>query len=338
VGDLAKKKKKNLKELGEREAIKLVKSLLTPGDYKIAVGPGDDCAAISFGEYYLVVTTDMTAQTTHFPPEITPYQMGWHIVAINLSDLAAKGALPLGVVVASGLPGNVDSEFLSELIKGMDACATRNGTRIIGGDLKSHQLLTLTGTALGIVSKSEFMSRFGARPGDILAITGTLGRAGAGYYALKSKKSIKDHELLQGLFEPEPKLAEGHALAKTGAVTSSMDISDGLADSLHQLAKMNNVGYEVALDDIPIHENTTKISEELKIPLEDLTVFFGGDYELLVTVDPAHWELAERAVATVGGQLTQIGKVTRNKKLTLIKGRKKVALENKGYEHFKWKA
>ena len=328
-------KTKTLHDLGERKAIELVTSLLTPGDDKIAVGPGDDCAAISFGEYYLVITTDMTAQSTHFPPEITPYQMGWFVIAINLSDLAAKGALPLGIVVASGMPKNIDSGYLSELIKGMDACATRFGTRIIGGDLKSHELLTLTGTAIGIVSRSEFMPRSGTSADEIVAVTGTLGRAGAAYYALKSKRSEKYPELLRGLFEPEPRLAEGHALAKTGVVTSSMDISDGLADSLHQLAKMNNVGYEVILDDIPIHENATKISEELAVPIEDLTVYFGGDYELLIALDPAHWSLVERAVASVGGQLTRIGKVTKDKKLTMVKGRKKVPLENKGYEHFK---
>jgi thiamine-monophosphate kinase len=327
---------KKLSDLGERKAIELVTSLLTAGDDKIAVGPGDDCAAIELGEFYLLVTTDMTFQKTHFPPEITPFQMGWYIVAINLSDLAAKGALPLGVVVATGMPNEIDTDFLQELIKGMNSCATKFGTAIIGGDLKSHENLTLTGTAIGIVPKSEFMPRKGAKQDDIVAVTGALGGAGAGYYALKHQVDVGDEGLLSGLFEPEPRMAEGHALAKSKVVSSSMDISDGLADSLHQLAKINKMGYEINLDDIPIDAGARKLSVELSIPIEDLTVYFGGDYELLVTVQPDGWDSAENAVAKVGGKLSRIGVVTREPELTLVKNGEKVALENRGYEHFKW--
>lgn len=331
------KEVETLKKLGERKAVELVTSLLTPGDEKIAVGPGDDCAAISLGEYYLVITTDMAAQKTHFPLEITPYQMGWHVVAINLSDLAAKGALPLGVVVATGMPEDYDTDFLNELIKGMDSCATKYRTRIIGGDLKSHELLTLAGTAIGIVPKSEFMPRKGAMPGDMVAITGKLGGSGAAYYTLKNKIDVEDKEILRGLFEPEPRLAEGHALAKTGAVTSSMDISDGLADSLYQLAKINNVGYEINFDNIPIDQNAEKFAEKLSFPIEDLTIYFGGDYELLVTVKSDAWDEAEVAVSKVGERLTKIGSVTESLDLVLIKDGKRMELENRGYEHFKWK-
>ncbi len=325
-----------MKKLGERKAVELVTSLLTPSDDKIAVGPGDDCAAIEFGDFYLVITTDMTSVTTHFPPGITPYQMGWHIVAINLSDLAAKGALPLGVVVATGMPGKYKLDFLTELIKGMDRCAVRYGTRIIGGDLKSHEHLTLTGTAIGIVHQKEFMPRIGAKPGDIVCVTGELGRAGVGYYSLKHKKSGKNQELLRGLFEPEPRLAEGHALAKSESVSSCMDISDGLADSLHQMAKLNDVGYEINFEDVPMDQNAVELANKLSVPIGDLTIYFGGDYELLATVKKDMWEFAKHAVTIVGGKLTEIGKVTKNKKLVLVKDGKTRVLENRGYEHFKW--
>ena len=334
--DTEKKIEKRLSALGERRAIELITSMLTTGDDTIAVGPGDDCAAIDMGEFYLLMTTDTTSQKTHFPARITPYQMGWHIVAINLSDLAAKGGEPLGVVVATGLPREYDSVFLEGLIKGMDSCATRFGTTIIGGDLKEQESLVLTGTAIGKVPKNRFMPRSGANPGDIIAVTGSLGGAGAGYYALKNKVHLDDEALFKRLFEPEPRLAEGVALAGTGAVTSSMDISDGLADSLHQLAKVNAVGYTVELERIPIDPGARKIADELSMPIEELAVYFGGDYELLVTISPDVWGAAEDAVRGAGGELTRIGSVTQAQELTLSKDGKRTPLENRGYEHFKW--
>ncbi len=337
--DLAKKSKSKfdkLSTLGERKVIDLITSILTPGGKEIAVGPGDDCAAISVGDDYFVITTDMATQKTHFPPNITPYQMGWHIVAINLSDLAAKGAKPLGIVVATGLPENYDVKFLEDMIDGMNSCATSHGTFVIGGDIKAHEQITLTGTAIGRVPKSEFMSRKGAQKGDILCITGSLGHAGAGYYTLKHKLLPKNEEVLIGLFEPKPKLSEGRALAKTGAVTSCMDISDGLAHSLFQLAKLNLIGFDVFFDDIPLDPEAVKLAEKLSIPIEDLTIYFGGDYELLVTVKKDRWLEAEEAVLVAGSKLTQIGIVTEKKELNLIKEGTKLPLDNKGYEHFKW--
>ena len=104
---------KKLSELGEREAIRLISDILSKGD--VAVGIGDDCAAFEFGEEYLLVTTDMISQKTHIPKEMTPFQLGWFIVAINLSDIAAKGGVPLGLVLSFGLPKETSETFLKEL-------------------------------------------------------------------------------------------------------------------------------------------------------------------------------------------------------------------------------
>jgi thiamine-monophosphate kinase len=325
-----------LRSIGERKAIDLITSILTPGNDEVAVGPGDDCAALKVGDDYILITTDMAAQKTHFPPNITPYQIGWHIVAINLSDLAAKGARPLGLVIAAGVPESYDVKFLENMFEGMNSCATAYNTFIIGGDIKAHDQLTLTGTAIGRVAQNEFMSRKGAKRGDIVGITGTLGHAGSGYYTLKNKLVPKSREAFIGLFEPKPKMAEGMALAKSGAVTSCMDISDGLAHSLFQLAKLNNIGFEILFDDVPIAPEAIELAEKLSIPIEDLTIYFGGDYELLVTVQNYLWAEAREAVRAAGATLTQIGIVTDKSELSLIKEGGKEPLENRGYEHFFW--
>lgn len=327
---------KYLHSIGERKAINLITSILSPGNEDIAVGPGDDCAAIKLGNDYLVITTDMTTEKTHFPPNITPYQIGWHVVAITLSDLAAKGAKPLGVVVATGLPNDYEVKFLIELIEGMNSCATQYDTAIIGGDIKSHDYLTLTGTAIGKVPQSEFMSRRGAQAGDIIGVTGSLGHAGTGYYILKHKLVPDNKAAFIGLFEPKPRMAEGFALAKTNAITSSMDISDGLAHSLFQLAELNNIGFDLIFDDIPLEPKALELAEQLSMPVEDMTIYFGGDYELLVTVKCDKWAKAEEAIARVGSKLSQIGIVTNRQELNLIKEGGKQPLENRGYEHFKW--
>ena len=180
---------KNLADLGERAVIRRIAKILTKGTNNIGIG--DDCAVINLGKEYLLVTADMMYQRTHIPAQMTPYQMGWFLVAINLSDIAAKGGTPLGLVLSFGLPKKISERFLKELIKGTNACAVAFGTTIVGGDTKETKEITLCGTAFGTVKKDEFMSRSGTHPGDVIAVTGTLGKAGAGYYALKRHRSEK---------------------------------------------------------------------------------------------------------------------------------------------------
>ncbi|MDI6887042.1 MAG: thiamine-phosphate kinase [Candidatus Thermoplasmatota archaeon] len=300
-----------LKYIGER---KLVKSISEVTNTDIS----DDCAFIEFGRNYIVVTTDLINEKTHIPKGSTPYQIGWHLVAINLSDLAAKGAKPIGLLTALGIPKDYELNFLKSLAKGMIACARKFNTEIIGGDTKENDILTICGTAVGIVKKEEAMPRKGARVGDIVCVTGKLGRAGIALY-----KSIPSKVLAFN-----PRLKEGLALAKTGAVTSCMDISDGLATSLYQLSELNKVGFELYYDKIP----TVKSAKRLNI--EEFALYSGGDYELLATLKKQKLRVAVEAVKKVGGTLTPIGAVTKDKEIVLVKGALKVAIENRGYEHF----
>jgi thiamine-monophosphate kinase len=323
---------KKLSDIGERKAIRFISNILSKGD--VAVGIGDDCAALEYGDDYLLISTDMISEDTHVSKKMTPWQIGWFMVAINLSDISAKGGKPLGLVLSLGLPKDTTDVFLEELIKGADKCATIYNTSIIGGDTKENPNLTISGTILGIVQKNEFMPRKGAKPGDVVAVTDALGKAGAGYYAIQH--DIDDGVILEGLLEPKPKIQEGIALAKEKIVTSCMDISDGLSSSLYQLQDLNNVGFEIEREKIPLSSNLLRLSKEDKnLDVYRYGLHFGGDYELLLTIPKDEFEKAQKTVEKTGGRLTNIGKVTDENQIRIsYKGVKKV-LPNRGYEHFK---
>jgi thiamine-monophosphate kinase len=323
---------KRLEDLGERAAIRQIQKMLAQG--KNTLGIGDDCAAIDLGNHYLLITTDMMSQRTHIPRQMTPSQMGWFLVAINLSDIAAKGGIPLGVVCSFGLPKKTTESFLKELTKGANTCAVRYKTTIVGGDTKETTEITLCATAFGTIKKNEYMPRRGAHPGDVVAVTGRLGNAGVGYYAFKHNMTEKKRS--KAFLEPHPRLKEGRFLAHLHVVTSSMDLSDGLSASLYQLQEMNSVGFEINKHVLPLASGLNERFQKTNgVDPYDVALHFGGDYELLVTIPPQKFEPTKKKLQRHGIHLTAIGTVTKTKNIILFENGTKKILPNKGYEHFK---
>jgi thiamine-monophosphate kinase len=320
---------KELREIGEREAIEHIRKILDQGDFPL--GLTDDCAAIEMGKNYLLVSTDMINERTHMPVGMTAYDMGWHVIAVNLSDIASKGGEPLGLEVAVGLPRQKDIEFLEDMAQGMDSCARKYGTAIAGGDTKECYEVTLVGTAFGVVPKNKIMLRGGAHKGDIVAVTGNLGKGAVGYQALKHGLDIES--AVRKMFRPEPRMAEGVALSKSGLATSCMDISDGLASTAYQMCDESGVSMEIDFDKLP---RTEEISQIDFVPKDELMLYFGGDYELLVTIKKGNMRKAKSAVKKAGGVLTGVGIVTESQEANkLIKAGEMEILENRGYEHFR---
>ncbi|MCK9565106.1 MAG: thiamine-phosphate kinase [Methanothrix sp.] len=302
--------------LGERELIRRISEILGGVE-------NDDCAVIDAGERYLVATTDMLHRKTDFPDIMNPWQVGWMAVAVNLSDIAAMGAQPAGVLIAAGLPPEADLYFIDELFSGFGDCAAYYGTRIIGGDTDSHQELTITGTALGFVEKDLVLRRRGARPGDLLCTTGALGGAGGGLWAWQHGES--QGEFIEKLLEPEPRLAEGQALAQSRAVTAMMDNSDGLALSLSDLAQVSRVGFVVQEEALPVAAGLVEmVGKENAL---EMVMSAGGDFELVFTVRPGELEAAWRA-----SKLTVIGEVV-EEGIWIEKGGEKRRVGARGYEH-----
>jgi thiamine-monophosphate kinase len=317
-------------EINERVLIQHIAQLLPGHEKNIVVGAGeDDCAVLDIGgEDYLLVTTDMLHRKTDFPSQMSGWQIGWMSVAVNLSDIASKGARPLGILMAMGIPRDTELDFLESIVKGMNDCARKFNTHIIGGDMDSHDELTMAGTALGAIKKRLLIQRSGAKTGEIVCVTGNLGTAGAAIISLNNDLPV-DQKILKTLFEPEPRINEGIALAGTGAVSSMMDISDGLAMSLHDLSKASGVGFKIYENRLPVLPEIIDIFEGDE--LLEAVVFTGGDFELLFTLPPDKLEKVRSACP-----LTVIGEVIEEGVLIERAGGIE-ELKCLGYEHFKEK-
>jgi thiamine-monophosphate kinase len=314
---------------GEREVVRRITEIL-------GIPERDDCVVAEDGEKYLVWTTDMLHRKADFPKIATPWQIGWMTVAVNLSDVAAMGAVPLGLLVAAGIPPETELSFVEEMFTGMKDCAHRFETKVLGGDLDSHDELTLVGTALGEVEKDLVLRRRGARPGDLLCTSGTLGSAGAGLRVAlaadgKEEERIEEDPsllaLTRRLLEPAPRVKEGRALALSKSVTSMMDNSDGLALSLFDLAEASGVGFSVQEERIPIDPLVVGVAEEREDAV-DLALYAGGDFELVFTVRPDRIDGARLAC-----DFTVIGKVLEEREIVIESEREKKTLEPRGYEH-----
>lgn len=264
----------------------------------------DDCAAIPHGDHYLVLSTDMVHQQTDFPEGMTDWQMGWMSAAVTLSDIAAMGASPLAVLLAAGLD---QGERILDIVRGAYECCRVNGCRLIGGDVDAHQELTLVSSGLGMVSREHLVRRSGARPGDLVCITGVPGRAQAALEGFSEYASF--------LLEPQPQVSEGRNLGHAG-VTSMMDVSDGLIISLYDLLEVNECGYSLTLNSIPLPRGVPPSMAK------GFALYGGGDFGLLFTC-PSEIFPVPCVEATI------IGKVVPARKV-LLDG---VEAERRGYQH-----
>lgn len=313
-------------DLSEREAVRRFLKRFVPENNPL--GYSDDAAVLPWGGDFLVVTTDLVSRSAHMPEGMTSESLGWMSAAVNLSDLAAKGATPLGFLIAMGLP-RAESETVDSISKGVHACLAAFSVELLGGDTKPAAELTLAGTALGRVPQTKLMRRTGARPGDVLCVTGELGGAGAGLLAVGKGMP----QLARRLFEPMPRVKEGMALAASGAVTSCTDISDGLALSLSQMSALGPLGFRVDEERLPLDPLVRKLAAS---PAErrELALHAGGDYELLLTARADRVEEAGRAVESAGGFFSAIGEVVDGRKAMLVTESGEQPIPPRGYEHW----
>lgn len=306
----------NCRELGERDLIRHISGIL--GGIV-----NDDCALIDSGDHFFAVTTDMLHRETDFPDIMTPWQIGWTAVAVNLSDVAAMGAEPAGILIAAGIPPETELPFIDQLFQGFKDCADKYGTKVLGGDMDSPRELNLTGCAFGFVEKDLVLRRSGARPGDLLCTTGSLGGAGAGLWAWKHG-DLKN-TFIKNLLEPRPRMNEGRALALSRAVTAMMDNSDGLALSLSDLSEVSGVGFVVKEEAIPIAPGIEEMVGHEESLRQVLSA--GGDFELVFTVKPDRLEAARMAC-----DFTIIGAVVEEGIWIESHGERR-RIPPKGYEH-----
>jgi thiamine-monophosphate kinase len=326
----------NSTELGERKIIELIwKQLETMP--KMPVAFGDDVSGCDLKDGRLaILKTDMLVDKTDVPPSMSLWQAARKAVVMNISDFAAKGVKPIAMLVSLGLPIKLTRRDIEEVGKGLNAGAREYYAYIIGGDTGEASDLVISLSLFGIAKKDALILRSGAKPGDLVAVTGPFGKPTAGLKILLD--GFKAHGenrkiLVESVLMPHARLKEGLALSKTKAVTAAIDSSDGLAWSLHEIANASNVGF--LINKLPIAEEVEEFAEINRLDRLELTLYGGEEYELVLTIKPKLWKKAKKAVEKVGGKLLSIGKVTAERQVLMeIDGKRRV-IEPRGWEHFK---
>ena len=289
---------RTVSDLGEHALISRITQRLAKPAW-VVIGPGDDAAVIEPERGALdVVTTDAIVEGVHFDPGFVPADaIGHRALAVNLSDLAAMGARPRAALLSLVLPGELEVARLDGILGGLMALADRYRVVLIGGNItRSPGPLVIDVTAIGSVRRRRILTRGGARPGDEVFVTGTIGGAAAGLKSLiDGGARVEDEEKY---LRPDPRVRVGMLLGRNRAATACIDLSDGLADGLRQIAAASGAGI---------------IVDEASIPGSAATMnFHSDDYELLFTVPPS-WKGRLRAVKSQAGDLpiTRIGIVTK---------------------------
>lgn len=279
----------------------------------VIVASGDDAAVmrLASGEVQ-VVTTDALIEGNHFRLDWTDWEsLGHRALAVNLSDIAGMGALPSVAVVTLGLRGDELVTDLEALYRGLGALAKRCGTIVVGGDIvrvTGERLISVT--AMGRAKEGRMLLRSGARPGDAIGITGTIGAAAAGLEILRDPDRFVGRttaeRLVRAHLRPEPRIDAGQLLVEHGA-TAAMDLSDGLAGDLPKILAASNVSAEIPVDRLPVIAAVRALFPDR---WRDLALRGGEDFELLFMLPPERWEAMAVDAESRGITVTRVGTVT----------------------------
>ena len=263
------------KELGERKIIELILECLDhmPNN---PVPFGDDVSAVDMGHDKLaVIKTDMLVGKTDVPPTMSLWQAARKTVIMNISDLAAKGVQPIALLASIGVPPDLTKTDILQIGKGLNEGAREYNTYILGGDTNEASDLVISCMALGVCSKHNLIKRSGAKAGDYVAVTGSFGKTASGLKILMNGLSAPEirEELVDSVLMPKARVKEGMALAQSHVATASIDISDGLAWSLHEISQASNVGF--LIDNLPIAPEAEKFAKNYNFNPVELALYGG---------------------------------------------------------------
>ena len=292
---------------------------------------GDDCALLSDGVGTLALSTDVSVEGVHFRLDwITPAEAGWRSAAAALSDLAAEGAEPVGVLSALVVPDGAKDDELTAFAGGVGEAAAAVGAAVIGGDLSQGPVWCATVTVVGRAPRP--VARAGARPGDGVWVTGVLGGARAAVESWR-RGEPPPPAARRAYARPEPRVVAGRWLAAHGA-RAMLDVSDGLAGDAGHLAAASGARIRLTLETVPVAAAAVAEARRLDVPVQQFAAEGGDDYELLVALPPDFGQDEARAFEIAGGiALTRIGTVERGSGVRAeLLGR---ALELRGYDHFR---
>lgn len=316
-----------LKDIGEFGFIERIKKKVKIFNSSTILGIEDDAAVIQYNsKEYLLITTDMLLENTHFSLKTaSPQNIGKKAMLVNMSDIIAMGGIPKYALISIGFSKYTSIDLIDKIYSGINAIATKYSIDIIGGDTINSPTIIINISMLGTVKKENLKLRKGVNIGDLILVTGELGNSSIGLDLLKGKKihvSFPKY-FIEKHFLPEIRIKEAEIIASCKNVTTLTDISDGLSISLDIMSKMNKVNIQIFTDLLPY-------STYLKKPELKYLLHGGEDYELLFTISPKKINkfLKNFSLET---NLSVIGQVT--------KGKGQVYLDNKklnilGYDHF----
>lgn len=331
-------------ELSEDQLLAEIRALLSGEAPGVILGVGDDAAVVEPGNGPSVLTTDLLVEGVHFERgAISARDLGAKAIAVNVSDIAAMGASPRYALTSLALPADVEAAWVVELYGGMRGACDEYALALVGGDLSRAGELVISVTVAGEVARGRAVTRRGARVGDAVVVTGSLGAAAAGLSLSRAPApTIAEalsagwgREVLDALARPVARVGEGVTLAQCGA-TAMMDLSDGLAKDLSRLCAESGVGARVELTNLPIADAVRSAASILELDPVALAVSGGEDYELLATLAPTDVEPArERLGERFGVPLTRVGEIIEERTLVAVDtGGAETTLEPKGWDHF----
>jgi len=308
---------------------------LSPSNRKdVSLGIGDDCAIVSVPEgKQLAITTDTLVDDVHFPSNSSPQDIACKAIAVNLSDLAAMGAEPAWLTLALSLP-RVDESWLKSFSDSFRKTAEKYNVQLIGGDTTQGPL-SITVQAMGFAEPDNIMRRDGARPGDVIYVSGTLGDAAAGLKILQQGQAIDANNawLVNRLNQPEPRVELG--LKVSAYCKCAIDLSDGLAADLGHILEASDCGATVNIDRIPLsHQLVEYFINRNEVDWE-MVLAGGDDYELCLVVTPENENELMQIASEISLPLTRIGGIEEHTALNIVDDAgEKYLLDRSGYEHF----
>ncbi|HOQ31701.1 MAG TPA: thiamine-phosphate kinase [Candidatus Hydrogenedens sp.] len=325
----------SLQDIGELELIKRVELLVQQAqDKKVVLPLGDDCAVVKVGNKFLLISSDMSVEDVHFlSDKFPPTAIGWKVMASAWSDIASMGGEPRWALVSMALPKRISVQKVERIYEGMMEATKFVNAVIVGGDTTTSydDKIVIDVTVIGEAIHKKYITRSGAKPGDILAVTGTLGNSSAGLVALQ--KDLPETFLWRSQWYPVPRIQEGKWLCTKANVSAMIDISDGLLTDAEHIAEMSGVGINIHKQKIPISEELSIFCKEHNLSIDNFILGGGEEYQLLVTVPQEKWKkIQNKFNKKFSCGITEIGYVTKEWQGVRVDG---VVPSIKGYEHFR---
>lgn len=322
-----------IKDVGEFGLIDRIAKDLIYRPELVVIGSGDDGAVYRVPSGYdQVISTDTMVEGIHFIKKtMHPSDVGYKLCASNFSDMAAMGAEAIGFVISAALPKDLPVSWVESLYEGIHACCSSYRVNLLGGDVTGSPCgVILTGTVVGMVPKGRAVTRSGARFGDLVFATETLGDSAAGLSALLAGLSEEYPSLCERHQRPRPQIKLGSALRAAGA-TSLNDVSDGLSSEINEIAKASQVEIELFREKIPISAEAAKLGAYLAKDPVDWALTGGEDYELIGTISEENFRKLDPSLPiSVIGQVVKAGRGC----VYLSDRGKRQKLAAKGYDHF----